>query len=269
MNLKKIERIASQLQKQICGQETEHKLDESTLADQIDERTEEEKEKAENLPEPSIQASEEEVKEQVKVEEQEVKEEPASDETKQEDAEDKEQSQDEIEDDEEISQEYEDQEQDEEKEMRIAKLQRLIKLAKNVKKSTKMTAEQKKDALKKIEQCASYEKKAKDHLKIKKQDLNKLLNGDVTKLMKQTNNLNKIIRDQKNEGITLNKAVKEMKQFGKENDIDVDFPSNILNKTIGSCNASWLIQLGPMIANMLKKYEEMKAKAVKKDTDNK
>ena len=55
-----------------------------------------------------------------------------------------------------------------------------------------------------------------------------------------------------------------MKKWGEKNDVDVEFPSVILNKTIGGCNASWLIKLGPMIANMLQKYEKMKKEAEKK-----
>jgi hypothetical protein len=62
----------------------------------------------------------------------------------------------------------------------------------------------------------------------------------------------------------LKEALKEMKAWGKEHDVKVDFPENILNKTIGSCNAEWLIKLGPMIATLIQKFETMKEDAEKK-----
>jgi hypothetical protein len=74
--------------------------------------------------------------------------------------------------------------------------------------------------------------------------------------MKQTQKFNDVIKN--NKSITLNQAIKEMKAWGAKNDVTVDFPAQILNKTVGSCNAAWLIELGPMIANMLNKYEELK-----------
>ena len=141
----------------------------------------------------------------------------------------------------------------------VAKLNHFIKLAKAVKKSKKMTAEEKKESLKKIEEA---NKKAKNSLNIKKNDLNKLVNSDVVKIMKSSNKFNDI--SQNKGGITLNQAIKEMKKWGKDNNIEVEFPTEILNKTIGSCNASWLIKLGPMIATMLQKYNSLKTEAEKK-----
>jgi hypothetical protein len=144
----------------------------------------------------------------------------------------------------------------------VAKLNHFIKLAKAVKKSKKMTAEEKKESLKKIEEA---NKKAKNSLNIKKNDLNKLVNSDVVKIMKSSNKFNDI--SQNKGGITLNQAIKEMKKWGKDNNIEVEFPAEVLNKTIGSCNASWLIKLGPMIATMLQKYNALKMEAEKKNKE--
>jgi hypothetical protein len=140
---------------------------------------------------------------------------------------------------------------------RIAHLTRLVKLAKTVKKSKKLSAEEKQEALNKIEKVA-----ASNDLKIKKTDLNKMLTNDVTRIMKTTSKLNSLTQAEK--GVTLKEALKEMKAWGKEHDVKVDFPENILNKTIGSCNAEWLIKLGPMIATLIQKFETMKEDAEKK-----
>lgn len=136
---------------------------------------------------------------------------------------------------------------------RIAHLKRLIKLAKAVKNSNKLNAEEKEQALNSI--------KASAELKIKRTDLNKMLTNDVTKIMKTTTKLNELTKEEK--GVTLREALKEMEKWGKENDVKVDFPQNILSKQIGSCSAEWLIKLGPMIATLLQKYELMKEKAEK------
>lgn len=146
----------------------------------------------------------------------------------------------------------------------VAKLHHFIKLAKAVKKSKKMTAEEKKESLKKIDEA---NKKAKQDLNIKKNDLNKIVNSDVVKIMKSSNKYNDI--SQNKGGVTLNQAIKEMKKWGKDNGVDVEFPSEILNKTIGSCNASWLIKLGPMIASMLQKYNTLKNEAAKAEEKKK
>ena len=148
---------------------------------------------------------------------------------------------------------------------RIAHLNRLIKLAKAVRKSQKLSAEEKQEALKKIENSADIEKKAAKDLKIKKTDLNKMLTTDVTKIMKTTTELNELTKAEK--GVTLKEALKEMKAWGKEHDVKVDFPDNILNKTIGSCNAEWLIKLGPMIATLIQKFENMKEEAAENQED--
>ena len=127
-----------------------------------------------------------------------------------------------------------------------------------------MTAEEKKESLKKIDEA---NKKAKQDLNIKKNDLNKIVNSDVVKIMKSSNKYNDI--SQNKGGVTLNQAIKEMKKWGKDNGVDVEFPSEILNKTIGSCNASWLIKLGPMIASMLQKYNTLKNEAAKAEEKKK
>lgn len=151
---------------------------------------------------------------------------------------------------------------------RIAHLKRLVKLAKAVKKSKKLSAEEKTEALETIKSSAKLEKKAAEELKIKRNDLNKMLTTDVTKIMKTTNKLNELTKSEK--GVTLREALKEMQAWGKAHDIKVDFPQNILSKQIGSCSAEWLIKLGPMIATMLQKFEKMKADALEKEEkDNK
>lgn len=203
IDLIKFEKIASELEAKLGVAEAE------SLQTQIEERTEQEKEKV-DVPTPSVEASEE------------------VDTT-----------------------------------ARIAHLKRLMKLAKAVKKSKKLSAEEKTEALKTIKSSAKLEKKAADDLKIKRTDLNKMLTTDVTKIMKTTTKLNELTKSEK--GVTLREALKEMQAWGKEHDIKVDFPQNILSKQIGSCSAEWLIKLGPMIATMLQKFEKMKADAMKKE----
>lgn len=230
INYRKIERIASQLEKQLG------------IKNEIDERTEVEKEEI-STPTPSVEASD------LNVNIEEFNFDGDLDFELENDEDDD--INDEID---EVDEEINKIEEKELKASRIAKIQRLIKLAKAVKKSNKLSAEEKKEALKEIEKASK--KNANKNLKIKKDDLNKLLSGDVSRIMKQTTKLNDTIKD--NRRITLNQAIKEMKKWGRENNVSVDFPENILNKTVGSCDASWLIKLGPMIANLLNKYEELK-----------
>ena len=141
---------------------------------------------------------------------------------------------------------------------RIAHLKRLIKLAKNVKKSKKMSAEEKQEAMNKIEKSAKLTRTA-DDLAIKRNDLNKQLTNDTTKIMKTPGALNKLTQEEK--GITLREMLEEMKSWGVDNDADVKFPSNLLGKNLGSCNIDWLIKLGPMVATLVKKYNDMKNRA--------
>lgn len=209
IDLAKFDKIASELEAKL-GITAE----EESLQTQIEERTEQEKEKV-DVPTPSVEASEE-VDTEAKAEKLDTT-------------------------------------------ARIAHLKRLVKLAKAVKKSEKLSAEEKQEALGKIEKSAKIEKKAASDLKIKRTDLNKMLTTDVTKIMKTTNKLNKLTQEEK--GVTLRDAIKEMQEWGKANNVKVDFPSNILSKNIGSCNADWLIKLGPMIATLLQKFETMKAEA--------
>lgn len=136
------------------------------------------------------------------------------------------------------------------KQARIAHLTRLVKLAKAVKKSTKMTAKEKEEALKSIEKAS----KKGANVGVKKSELNRAVTTEIIKNVKQIGKLNQEIKEV--EGMTLNQVIKEMKKIG----LDVEFPAQILNKTFGSCNASWLIKLGPMIANIIKTYEEEKKK---------
>lgn len=256
INYRKIAKIASELEKQLG------------IQDEIDERTEKEIKSQPNLPQPSVEASEINIEEinfqgDLKIEnEEEIEQnefEDSANELKNEitnlekEFEDCEDCEDQI--IPELTDDDDDDDDDvqEKKASRIAHLTRLIKLAKTVKNTKKLSAEEKKKALKEIEKAS---KTGATNLKIKKTDLNKLLSGDISRIMKQTQKFNDVIKN--NKSITLNQAIKEMKAWGAKNDVAVEFPAQILNKTVGSCNASWLIELGPMIANMLNKYEELK-----------
>lgn len=230
IDLNRLEKIASELEEKL-------NVNEESLQNKIEERTEEEKEKIE-VPEPSIQASEEE-------KEKNEAPEPSIQDSEEEKNEASASSIQASEEDKKV-----------ENTARIAHLKRLIKLAKVVKKSKKLNAEEKEKALNSIKVSAE--------LKIKRTDLNKMLTNDVTKIMKTTTKLNNLTKEEK--GITLREALKEMEKWGKENDVKVDFPQSILSKQVGSCSAEWLIKLGPMIATLLQKYELMKEKAEK---DNK
>lgn len=257
INYSKIAKIASELEKQLG------------IQDEIDERTEKEIESQPDLPQPSVEASEINIEEinfqgDLKIENEEeieqneledsaneLKNEITNLEKEFEECED--QIIPEFTDDDEDDKEEDEEDEQEKNASKIAHLTRLIKLAKAVKNTKKLNAEEKKEALKEIEKAS---KKGATNLKIKKTDLNKLLSGDISRIMKQTQKFNDVIKN--NKSITLNQAIKEMKAWGAKNDVTVDFPAQILNKTVGSCNAAWLIELGPMIANMLNKYEELK-----------
>ena len=104
-----------------------------------------------------------------------------------------------------------------------------------------------------------------DQLGVKRSDLAKPMNSEMTKIMKQTGKLNRMVQEVRREGMTLKEMVEEMKEWGDANDVQVDFPNALLSKTLGSCNAAWIIELGPMVASLIKKYEEMKQEMLEQE----
>lgn len=145
VDLNRLEKIASELEEKL-------NVNEESLQNKIEERTEEEKEKIE-VPEPSIQASEE---------EKEKNEAPAS------------------------SVQASEEDKKVENTARIAHLKRLIKLAKVVKKSKKLNAEEKEQALNSIKASAELKIKRTDLNKMLTNDVTKIMKT-TTKL----NNLTK------------------------------------------------------------------------------
>lgn len=145
IDLNRLDKIASELEEKL-------NVNEESLQNKIEERTEEEKEKTE-VPEPSIQASEE---------EKEKTEAPAS-----------------------SVQASEEEDKKVENTARIAHLKRLIKLAKVVKKSKKLNAEEKEKALNSIKVSAELKIKRTDLNKMLTNDVTKIMKT-TTKLNELT-----------------------------------------------------------------------------------
>lgn len=134
---------------------------------------------------------------------------------------------------------------------RIAELRRL---AHEVRISSEMTADEKRAAFVKIHRVAKG-------ISVRKNDLTKTLGTDVTKIMKSISSINNLVQDERKEKHTLRAAVNEMRKWGDENGIDIDFPENLLGRSLGSFSTSDIIELGPRIATMLQEYKTMKDQA--------